>query len=483
MLVCACLFQAAFGTIIALTRLPLCDEGFYGVPAHILSVTGALRNPVLESAGITYLYGIDRAFYWMAPVGMVLQAAAFKVFGFGLLVERELSVICGLGAILGWYLTLRRLMGEQIASLSALLLSADFVFLALSSLGRVDMISVFFSMAALAAYMGWRERHLTLALAAANTACALSGMAHPNGGIAAVVSLTVLAIGLDRKRLRRSDLAIVAACYGVWAAGWGLYIAQAPRLFVIQFFGNISNRLAGPMTLKGLSRGEANRYVSAYGLPFSLDVRLLRWLVPVSYLAAVLSCVLSKEWRRRAGTLILMFAAVSLSLVFLEGAKQGWYLVHLSPLFAAFLAIAMIRLWKSRATLARIVVIAQAVIVLIGVAGLAYSSSRERFQRLYHPAVMFLNDHIQPGDLVFARSEFYFGLNCRTCLRDDDNLGVLSGRQASYIVIDPDYEQYWSTIQGTNPGLYRKIEQRLMEYREVFRNANYRVVWRGSASS
>ena len=46
MVLCACLLQFGLGTGLAWTRLPLCDEGFYGVPAHILSVTGALRNPV-----------------------------------------------------------------------------------------------------------------------------------------------------------------------------------------------------------------------------------------------------------------------------------------------------------------------------------------------------------------------------------------------------------------------------------------------------
>src|SRR6476620_10608315 len=99
MVLSACVLQIVLGTVLARTSLPLCDEGFYGVPAHVLSVTGALRNPVMESAGIKYLRGIDQTFYWMAPMGMVLQAGAFKVFGFGLLVQRELSVVCGLGAV------------------------------------------------------------------------------------------------------------------------------------------------------------------------------------------------------------------------------------------------------------------------------------------------------------------------------------------------------------------------------------------------
>jgi hypothetical protein len=90
MVLSACILQIVLGTASAWTRLPLCDEGFYGVPAHVFSVTGALRNPVLESAGVKYLRGIDGAFYWMAPMGMVIQAGAFKVFGFSLSVQREL---------------------------------------------------------------------------------------------------------------------------------------------------------------------------------------------------------------------------------------------------------------------------------------------------------------------------------------------------------------------------------------------------------
>ena len=475
----ACLLQILMGTVLATTQLPLCDEGFYGVPAHVLSVTGALRNPVLESAGIKYLRGIDRAVYWMAPMGMVLQAGAFKVLGFGLLVQRELSVLCGVGAVLLWYLALRRLVPDRVAALAALILSADFVFLALSSLGRSDMISLFFAMAALAGYMHWRERSLALALAVANTACALSGMVHPNGGIAAVASLVVLTLYLDRTRLRWSHLAVVAACYGALGVGWGVYIAGAPDLFAAQFLGNVGNRLAGPMTLTRLITGELTRYLAAWGLLGAHGVKLVRYLLPVSYLSAILFCVFSKDLRRRSGVLLLMFGAVSLTLVFLEGSKQGWYLVHLTPLFSAFLALAANRLWENGAILARMVTAAQAVAVLLGIASFAYTASNQHLQRLYQPVVAFLNAHVAPQDLVIARSEFYFGLACRTCLRDDPNMGVFSGRRASYIVLDPDYDGSLLELRETNPPVYREVEQRLsMEYKEVFRNINYRVLQR-----
>lgn len=479
MVLSACVLQIVLGTALARTHLPLCDEGFYGVPAHVLSVTGALRNPVLESAGVKYLRGIDRTFYWMAPMGIVLQAGAFKVFGFGLLVQRELSAVCGLGAVLLWYLALRHLVADRVAALAAVLLSVDFVFLSLSSLGRSDMISLFFTMAALAGYMHWRERSLALALAVANTACALSGMVHPNGGIAAVASLVVLTLYLDRTRLRWSHLAVVAACYGVPGLGWWLYIAKAPDLFVAQFFGNVAGRLAGPMTLTRMIKGEVTRYLSAYGLENARGVRLVRYLLPVSYLSAIVFCAFSKDLRRRSGILLMMFVAVSLTLVFLEGAKQGWYLVHLSPLFCAFLAISANRLWESGNIMARMITAAQALIVLLGVASIAYTAGNQNLQRLYQPTVAFLNANVGPKDVVFARSEFYFGLQCRTCLRDDANLGALSGWHAQYIVLDPDYTAHLVELREKSPAIYRDIAQRLStEYQEVFRNPNYQVMRR-----
>ena len=152
-------------------------------------------------------------------------------------------------------------------------------------------------------------------------------------------------------------------------------------------------------------------------------------------------------------------------------------MVHLSPLFCAFVAIAASRLWESGNLPARMVTVVQAAVVLLGVASLAYSASGRHLQREYQPAVAFLNAHIGPGDLVFARSEFYFRLECRACLRDDRDLGAFSGRLANFIVLDAEYNDYLASLRETNPAIYRDIERRLsVEYREVFHNVDYRVL-------
>ena len=473
------MLQLAVGSLLAVTRLPICDEGFYGVPAQILSETGTLRNPVLEPTGFSYLRGVGERFYWMAPLGIVLQAGTFKLFGFSLVTQRELCVICGMGVVILWYSALSHLLPGRIAAIAAVLLASDYVFLSLCSIGRSDMISLFFTMAGLASYMHWRQQSLEVALVLANIFCALSGMVHPNGGIAAVSSLAVLILYLDRSRLQWKHLAIAAFCYGVLGVAWGIYIAEDPQLFMAQFFGNVKNRLSGPMTLTHLARGEMSRYASAYGLENSHGIKLLRGLLPASYLVAILYCLLSKSLRRKneIRIFLIMFCSISLSLVFLEGAKQGWYLVHLSPLFAAFLAVCIFELWQGGSFLARMVALAQIAIVMLGIASLMEIASKQNLQQAYNPTVAFLNAHAQRTDLIFARSEFYFGLQCKSCLRDDSNLGALTGLKADYIVLDPDYEGQLSSMAGKHPGLYQKIEQQLKtDYTEVFRNRIYKIM-------
>ena len=479
MIAFACVLQIVLGSALAWTHLPLCDEGFYGVPAHMLSVTGKLTNPVMEPAQVNYLRGIDRDFYWMVPRGMVLQAAAFKVFGFGLLVQRGLSVVCGLGALLFWTMALRHLVTDRVAALAAVFLSIDTTFLTLSCLGRSDMISLFFAMAALAGYMHWRRRSLALALAVANTACALSGIVHPNGGLAAVASLAVLVLSLDRTRLRWSHLAVVAACYCVAGLGWGWYIAQAPDLFVAQFLGNAGSRLGGPMYFPRMFKGELMRYLPAVNLGHTRGIDLVISLIRVSYLSAIAYCAFSKDIRRRSAVLVLMFAAIAITLLFLEGLKQGWYLVNLSPEFCALLAICVSHLWKSKRIALRALAAAQVFVLLLGVAGTAYAGSKRNRQYLYQPTMDYLNAHVGPEDAVFGRSELYFGLRCRTCLRDDENLGEFSGRRAQYIVLDPDYAAHLEDLRTKSPEIFRDIEARLhTEYHEVFLNANYQVLRR-----
>jgi 4-amino-4-deoxy-L-arabinose transferase-like glycosyltransferase len=477
----ACLICFALGVLLVLTTLPLCDEGYYGVTAHQLATAGLLRNPVLEQSGFPYFRGIDHYFYVMAPVGMAVQAAAFRVAGFHLVVQRGASLLCAVATVLLAFLLLRRLLPAHVAGLAALFLSIDFVFLGTARYGRSDAISLFFGVAAVSSYLCWRERNYLVATAMAHSLCALCGLSHPNGGLAALAALTVLTLVRDRQRLRWPILLTIAACYAGFGACFAVYIAKAPDLFAAQSLGNAAQRMGGAGSLLHLATGEAARIWEAW-IGGSRGVAVLRLLLPASYAASMLLCLFHPALRRRCGILWGVLIAVEMSLMLMEGSKQGWYLVHLSPYYCAFLAVGVDHLWTRRAAVWRGLALMQTMVMLLGAASLCYSAAQLHWQRLYEPAVAFLNAHIGQSDLLIAQSEFYFELENKKALVDDPNLGAYSGRRADYIVIDKVYAGHLTELKTAKPAVYGSIERRLgEEYREVFRNSGYRILQRKSA--
>src|SRR5277367_876481 len=84
-------------TAIAATRAPWSNEAWAANPAVTLVDHGYLGNQVLESKNI-WLQGVDTHMYWMMPLHSLVQAAWYRVVGFGLLRQRLLSVAFGAGA-------------------------------------------------------------------------------------------------------------------------------------------------------------------------------------------------------------------------------------------------------------------------------------------------------------------------------------------------------------------------------------------------
>ncbi len=66
------------------------DEGWFGNPAYNLATKGFLGATLMSG-----FYGTERHTYWMPPFHLLLMAGVFKVFGFGWLQIRLLSVVMG----------------------------------------------------------------------------------------------------------------------------------------------------------------------------------------------------------------------------------------------------------------------------------------------------------------------------------------------------------------------------------------------------
>ncbi len=255
LLIAACLIHLSVVGGLAITNLPLVDEGFYGIPAYTLTSAGKLQNHVMESAGVPYLTGIDRVFYWMVPLGMVLQAAAFKVFGFSIFTQRALSVSCGIGTLLAW----------------------------------------------------------------------------------------------------------------------------------------------------------------------------------------------------------------------------------LSALFAIWLAF----LWERQTALTKALAALQVLISLLALGSSAVNIRSENYQRQYLPLISFLNSHVHPNDIVFGRTELFYKLNCRACLRDDVYLGAITKRQADFIVLDTDHMKQIAKIGAMDKASLAYIRNLLARggYVEVFHDRAYQVIENPGVSS
>jgi 4-amino-4-deoxy-L-arabinose transferase-like glycosyltransferase len=470
---------------LSLTRTPICDEGWYTSPALSLIANGGMGSPVIESAGI-YLKGIERYTYWEMPLHAIVAAPWFRLFGPSLISTRMLSAMAGLAALFCWFYIIRKLTGDRNIALIALFLMAiDSNILILASTGRSDMLSAAFGAAALAAYLALREEHLHWALFCGHAGAVASGLTHPQGGLIAVPSLILLQFYYDRHRLRWPQMVPMALPYLIGGAAWSAYILRAPEFFWAQFSGNSAGRL-WPLKspLLALRREITDRFLPAYGiLPEAHRVGKLRVGVLAVYAAAVLGLGWPRAVRRMPAARIIggLIAIVLLVLVFLEGAKQPWYLVHLAWLLAAAAAASYQWHTQRRPAWRPVLLGVLAGLMLLQTGYAAALIAQGRYASTYRPVIAVLQRDMQPGQLVMGSAELGFGLGFDRVL-DDANLGYYSGKRADFIVIDSNYRAHLADLARTLPALYGDLEGMLAgQYRLVYSNTVYSVYARNES--
>lgn len=188
-----------------------------------------------------------------------------------------------------------------------MLLSTDYLFVNIGTLGRPDMMCAGWGSLALALYLCLGEQGLTRAVFWANVAMACCFFTHPNAVLYA--ALLVLLVWLyDRRNLRIKMLAAGALPYLAGAAMWLIYIAQDPSAFRAQLTGNadehgrFGNFLHPWMAIKAEIM---ERYFITYGLgPHEVGHTgpiFLKAFVLVCYVAAILPCLLVPSIRKRPG--------------------------------------------------------------------------------------------------------------------------------------------------------------------------------------
>lgn len=473
----------AVGT--ATTKPPIMDEGWYADPAYNLVAGRGMGTTVLEPHGPRH-QGLADHTYWVMPLHIVTQAVLYRVVGEGLLTLRLLSVFWGLVLLGSLFQVLVRLGARDGPALLGVALTAVCAPLVpVMSVGRTDVMCAGLGMAGLATFLSLRDRGLGGALLAAQSLVVASGLTHPMG-LAYQVGLFLLVIRLDRGRLQWGHLAAVLGPCLVGGGLWALYILEAPRDFLAQFLTSAEGRAGGALAPWQAVRGEVHRLAEAFGLGVSHGGLGRLRAVHLGFISAGLFIGIADRSLRRSppvSALLGLAGAAAAILLLVEGAKQGWYLVHLLPLWHGVVALVVAGEWKSgripRALLAGVTV----VVLLINLAGSAYLVWRNDRATSFQPVVDYLRGQLREGDEVIAGAEFGFDLGFSR-IRDDYRLGALSGRRPRFIVLDGVYAGHIAEFEASEPSVHAHI-RRLMdqECQWVFHNDRYRVCEPSPAAS
>src|ERR1035437_6204547 len=104
---------------LASTRAPWNDEGWFADPAYTLLTEGYMGSPIIHPRGTwlaAELTGIQTHTYWIMPGSPLLQALWYRIFGFGLLQMRAISLSAGLVAIWAWAFLVWRVTQNRLAA-------------------------------------------------------------------------------------------------------------------------------------------------------------------------------------------------------------------------------------------------------------------------------------------------------------------------------------------------------------------------------
>lgn len=421
--------------MLAMTRPPQSDEGHFASAGAAIASRGQFVMPMWTP----WIPTLDVRVYSNMPLYFLTLGAWFKVFGVSWLAMRALSVVFGLLLVVSLASVLRSVARDRITELAGLVVVALNYDVINFSSARYDIMTAALSAAALAVYLGLRERSLAKALLFSNALLAAACMTHPYA-LFGMIGLAVFVLTLDARRLRVGNVALAAVPYVVALAAWGAYIMVDPEMFRSQFLTNASGRASGSMNPFSILKSEfVERYLEKFAgwgrgnVPLAMRVKIL---LLVAYAAGVAGCLAVARIRRTPAAKALVISTIAAVLLLAVVDRTRWYiyLIYTIPLLAACLGLLagdQLREggWRQHAVLGSL-----AAFALFSIASVGYRARLDVHHQAFLPAAQYLQANVKPGQLVMAGGEFGLGLGFERHVLDDPWLGTSSGKSPDYIV-------------------------------------------------
>jgi hypothetical protein len=479
-----CVIYAAVSALSVNTLLPNCDEAWFTIPGYNLVENGFFGTTVLDETATfrnVRLDGINQYTYWIMPVYPLLQGAWGKIVGFGLIETRTFSLVCGIFALGSWFVLIRNLSKNvNLALLTVLLLALDYHFIYASSFGRMDMLTAALGAGALALFTHFRDKRFDIAILISFTLAALSFFTHPLGLIWAI-SLAILIVFLDRKRIGFKHLGFAALPFILLGTLWITYILQRPDLFFTQFGGNASNRWAFFQAPFGEFWREIQlRYLYNFGVGEGLsEAGQIKVLILLFYVLAVAAILISKSLRSQSLSRFLIIIALQefVMLLLLDSMKQHYYLIHIVPTLTVIMAVWINSLWKQKPIFKYCALAIIVSFVLINLSIFTSQLKRNAYRGDYLATANFLNQNMQNNDTVTGSAEFWFSLKQKENLTDDYRLGYRTGKRSKFVILDAQrYKDWIKALAENDPAGHQNIQNTLRnEYDPIFQNDRYEI--------
>ena len=320
-------------TLPYLTMIPRVnvDEPWLMERGYQVMRTGIPTQPMLR---------LDHAYLLQVGYGYLL-AAWMSLCGVGLLQVRLLAAMLGLGIVLMVAVIGRRTIDPLTGIAAALFLALDSNFLGGARSARTDIPSVFFVVAALAAYVRGRRRAELRWFACAGACLGLAMLCHGNAFWAGIILIAWLCLDYGR---RVASVPFGYAVLGGWLLTFGPYLAVVLVRWAdvqVQIGNFAADRVPGlrpAFVLEQVLR-EAERYRGWYfGLVTNNVPNPLLWTFRAAIVAGVAALVW-RSWRPRvpndaadpAGPVRLLTLSVGAAVIFagFVNNKVPVYLPHL----------------------------------------------------------------------------------------------------------------------------------------------------------